>query len=50
MKPLVERFDDKTDYVTNIYCIDIDGTLTEPHEGTPWEAVPITSRIKKVNE
>ena len=50
MKPLVERFDDKTDYVTNIYCIDIDGTLTEPHEGTPWEAVPITSRIKQVNE
>ena len=50
MKPLVEKFDDITDYVTNIYCIDIDGTLTEPHEGTPWEAVPIPSRIEKVNK
>ena len=48
--PLVEKFDDITDRVTNIYCIDIDGTLTEPHEGTPWEAVPVTSRIDKVNK
>ena len=50
MKPLVEKFDDITDHVTNIYCIDIDGTLTKPHEGTPWEAVPIPSRINKVNK
>ncbi len=50
MKPLIEKFNDITDYVTNIYCIDIDGTLTEPHEGTPWEAVPIPSRIEKVNK
>ncbi len=50
MKPLIEKFNDITDYVTNIYCIDIDGTLTEPHEGTPWEAVPIPSRIDKVNK
>ena len=48
--PLVEKFDDITDRVTNIYCIDIDGTLTEPHEGTPWEAEPVTSRIDKVNK
>ena len=48
--PLVERFDDITDRVTNIYCIDIDGTLTEPHEGTPWDAIPVTSRIDKVNK
>ena len=50
MKPLVEKFDDITDHVTNIYCIDIDGTLTEPHEGTPWEAVPRPKRIEYVNE
>ena len=30
--PLVEKFDDITDYRKDIYCIDIDGTLTEPHE------------------
>ena len=48
--PLVEKFDDITDRVTNIYCIDIDGTLTEPHEGTPWDAIPVTSRIDKVNK
>ena len=34
----------------NIYCIDIDGTLTEPHDGTPFEAIPIPSRIAKVNK
>ena len=48
--PLVEKFDDITDHVTNIYCIDIDGTLTEPHEGTPWEAIPRPQRIAYVNE
>ena len=50
VEPLVETYGDKTDYVTNIYCIDIDGTLTEPHRGTPWSAVPIQSRIDKVNQ
>ena len=34
----------------NVYCIDIDGTLTEPHDGTPFEAIPIPSRIEKVNK
>ena len=48
--PLVEKFDDITDYRKDIYCIDIDGTLTEPHEGTPWEAVPRPKRIAYVNE
>ncbi len=48
--PLVEKFDDITERRKDIYCIDIDGTLTEPHEGTPWEAVPIPSRIAKVNK
>jgi hypothetical protein len=50
MNPLVETYNDITHYRTDIYCIDIDGTLTEPHEGTPWEAVPIPSRIDKVNK
>ena len=50
IEPLVETYGDVTDYVTNIYCIDIDGTLTEPHRGTPWSAVPIQSRIDKVNQ
>ena len=50
IEPLVETYGDVTDYVTNIYCIDIDGTLTKPHRGTPWTAVPIKSRIDKVNE
>lgn len=48
--PLVEKFDDITDYRKDIYCIDIDGTLTEPHEGTPWEAIPRPKRIAYVNE
>ena len=48
--PLVEKFDDITEYRKDIYCIDIDGTLTEPHEGTPWEAVPRPDRISYVNE
>ena len=50
VEPLVEKYNDKTEYVTNIYCIDIDGTLTEPHKGAPWSAVPIQSRIDKVNQ
>ena len=48
--PLVEKFDDITERRKDIYCIDIDGTLTEPHEGTPWEAVPRPKRIAYVNE
>ena len=48
--PLVEKFDDITEYRKDIYCIDNDGTLTEPHEGTPWEAVPRPDRISYVNE
>ena len=48
--PLVEKFDDITERRKDIYCIDIDGTLTEPHEGTPWEAVPRPDRISYVNE
>lgn len=34
----------------NVYCIDIDGTLTEPHDGDPWNAVPRRDRIKKINQ
>ena len=45
-----EVFDDITDKRDDIYCIDIDGTLTEPHKGAPWDAVPRYDRIKKVNE
>ena len=48
--PLVEKFDDITERRKDIYCIDIDGTLTEPHEGTPWEAIPRPDRIAYVNE
>ena len=48
--PLVEKFDDITERRKDIYCIDIDGTLTEPHEGTPWEAVPRPKRIEYINE
>ena len=48
--PLVEKFDDITERRKDIYCIDIDGTLTEPHEGTPWEAVPRYDRIEYVNK
>ena len=33
----------------NIYVIDIDGTLTEPHNGTPWIAKPRADRIAIVN-
>ena len=50
MNPLVETYNDITHYRTDIYCIDIDGTITEPHEGTPWTAVPRHDRIAKVNE
>ena len=48
--PLIEKFDDITDKRKDIYCIDIDGTITEPHYGTPWEAIPRYDRIAKVNK
>ena len=32
------------------YCIDIDGTITEPHDGSPWDAIPRRDRIQKVNK
>tara|TARA_B100000427_G_scaffold190343_1_gene158174 strand:- start:112 stop:513 length:402 start_codon:yes stop_codon:yes gene_type:complete len=48
--PLIERYNDITEHRKDIYCIDIDGTLTEPHHGTPWEAVPKFDRIAYVNQ
>lgn len=45
-----QRYDDITEGRDNIYCIDIDGTLTEPHDGSPWDAVPRMDRIARVNE
>ena len=45
-----QRYDDITESRDDIYCIDIDGTLTEPHDGSPWTAVPRLDRIAKVNE
>ena len=45
-----QRYDDITESRDDIYCIDIDGTLTEPHDGSPWSAVPRLDRIAKVNE
>ena len=47
---VVQNNIDVSEFRDNIYCIDIDGTLTEPHKGTPFEAVPIPSRIEKVNK
>ena len=47
---VVQNNIDVSEFRNNIYCIDIDGTLTEPHEGTPFEAIPIPSRIEKVNK
>jgi uncharacterized HAD superfamily protein len=44
-----EIFDDITDKRDDIFCIDIDGTLTEPHKGAPWDAIPRHDRIRKVN-
>ena len=44
------RDSDITESRDDIYCIDIDGTLTEPHDGSPWTAVPRLDRIAKVNE
>ena len=46
----VQRYDDITEKRDDIYCVDIDGTLTEPHDGSPWDAVPRQDRINKVNE
>ena len=34
----------------DVYCVDIDGTLTEPHDGDPWNAVPRMDRIDKINK
>ena len=47
---VVQKNIDVSEFKDNIYCIDIDGTLTEPHKGTPFEAIPIPSRIEKVNK
>ena len=47
---VVQNNIDVSEYRDNIYCIDIDGTLTEPHKGTPWDAVPLYDRIDKVNK
>ena len=47
---VVQKNIDVSEFRDNIYCIDIDGTLTEPHKGTPFEAIPIPSRIEKVNK
>ena len=47
---IVQNGIDVSEFRDNIYCIDIDGTLTEPHKGTPFEAIPIPSRIEKVNK
>ena len=47
---IVQNNIDVSEFRDNIYCIDIDGTLTEPHDGTPFEAIPIPSRIEKVNK
>tara|TARA_B100001093_G_scaffold26583_1_gene23347 strand:+ start:906 stop:1748 length:843 start_codon:yes stop_codon:yes gene_type:complete len=46
----VQRYDDITEKKDDIYCIDIDGTLTEPHDGSPWDAIPRRDRIRKVNK
>jgi hypothetical protein len=40
----------KPDDKENIYVIDIDGTLTHPHTGTPWIAKPREDRIAAVNK
>ena len=47
---VVQNNIDVSEFRDNIYCIDIDGTLTEPHKGTPFQAIPIPSRIEKVNK
>jgi len=47
---VVQNNIDVSEFRDNIYCIDIDGTLTEPHKGTPFEAIPIPSRIEKINK
>ena len=47
---VVQNNIDVSEFRDNIYCIDIDGTLTEPHKGTPWDAVPLYDRIDKVNK
>ena len=47
---VVQRYDDVTENRDDIYCIDIDGTITEPHDGSPWDAIPRRDRIEKVNK
>jgi|9_EtaG_2_1085328.scaffolds.fasta_scaffold02095_6 hypothetical protein len=47
---VVQRYDDITEDRDDIYCIDIDGTITEPHDGSPWDAKPRRDRIQKVNK
>jgi len=47
---VVQRYDDDTKNRDDVYCIDIDGTLTEPHDGSPWDSVPRRDRIQKVNK
>jgi|TARA_B100000131_G_scaffold133224_1_gene129845 hypothetical protein len=47
---VVQNNVDVSEFRDNIYCIDIDGTLTEPHKGTPFQAIPIPSRIERVNK
>tara|TARA_Y100001937_G_scaffold55808_1_gene76774 strand:+ start:411 stop:1244 length:834 start_codon:yes stop_codon:yes gene_type:complete len=48
--PKVVQSSNDIEFKDNIYCIDIDGTLTKPHKGTPFEAIPIPSRIEKINK
>ena len=46
----VNRYEDVTKNRDNIFCFDIDGTLTEPHDNSPWKAKPRRDRIEKVNK
>jgi len=46
----VNRYEDVTENRDDIFCFDIDGTLTEPHDSSPWEAIPRKDRIQKVNK
>ena len=39
---VVQRYDDVTEKRDDIYCIDIDGTLTEPHDGSPVSYTHLT--------
>jgi len=50
--PLLPRHAPTKDVTSrcDVYCFDIDGTLTQPHDSDPWNAVPRMDRIEKVNE